>query len=316
MDSDLPAPARPALGRIALQVAVTGIAVAWLATAVDVDALLESLAALPLGILLVAAGWIGLALLGGVVRWQLLLGAYGASRVPSYGWALRVYLVGTFFNTYVPGGVAGEAYRGLAVREAFGGDNSSAAVRGVVVSFVERACGLAGLMLLVSLAISFHPIPGLESVRPAAMIGVAATTAGCGLLGSIHRVAGRLPTALAGPLALAPPLVRPLSFVGAIALSVATQAATAIAGHLLVAHLAPEVTLAESLVVVPTALATQFLPISIGGLGVREAAFVALYGRLGVDVADALAGSLGMFAILLVFGAIGGLLALTPRKRL
>ena len=125
-----------------------------------------------------------------------------------------------------------------------------------------------------------------------------------------------MPPALAGPLALAPPLVRPLPFVGAIAASVATQAATAIAGHGLVVHLAPEVPLAASMVVVPTAAAAQFLPISVGGLGVREAAFVALYGYLGVDSSDALAASLGMFAILLAFAVIGGFLALLTRRKL
>ena len=50
----------------------------------------------------------------------------------------------------------------------------------------------------------------------------------------------------------------------------------------------------------------QMLPISISGLGVREGAFVFLLKRYGVYASDAMALSLLMFGVLVVFALIGG----------
>jgi uncharacterized membrane protein YbhN (UPF0104 family) len=74
----------------------------------------------------------------------------------------------------------------------------------------------------------------------------------------------------------------------------------------------PRITLATSFVCVPIALATQFLPITQGGAGAREAAFVALYGAFGMAGSDALAASLCVFVVMLAVGAVGGI---TPMPR-
>jgi glycosyltransferase 2 family protein len=77
-------------------------------------------------------------------------------------------------------------------------------------------------------------------------------------------------------------------------------------------------TLTASLLIVPLAAATTFLPITVGGAGAREAVYVALCGRLfGMPEADALAASIGLWAAHLVVGGLGGVAQLLrpPEKR-
>jgi uncharacterized membrane protein YbhN (UPF0104 family) len=88
----------------------------------------------------------------------------------------------------------------------------------------------------------------------------------------------------------------------------------AVAGWVLLSSLAP-ISLADSLLVVPLAAATAFLPITVGGTGAREAVYVALCGRLfHMPESDALAASLALWLATLVVGAMGGIAQLIARR--
>jgi uncharacterized membrane protein YbhN (UPF0104 family) len=56
--------------------------------------------------------------------------------------------------------------------------------------------------------------------------------------------------------------------------------------------------------------AAAFFPFTVGGVGVREAAFAALYGAVGVPEASAYADSLCFWATLLISAGIGGVINL------
>jgi len=58
---------------------------------------------------------------------------------------------------------------------------------------------------------------------------------------------------------------------------------------------------------VPVAISISMVPISIAGLGVREGAFVFLFGRVGVSSHEALSLSLAWFSVTLVLSLIGGI---------
>ena len=51
-----------------------------------------------------------------------------------------------------------------------------------------------------------------------------------------------------------------------------------------------------------------FVPITIGGLGIREGVFVGLLGFFAVPPAEAVALSLSVFALQVLAGAVGGIL--------
>ncbi|HET9987659.1 MAG TPA: hypothetical protein VFQ65_04050, partial [Kofleriaceae bacterium] len=87
-----------------------------------------------------------------------------------------------------------------------------------------------------------------------------------------------------------------------------------LAGWVLLAALAP-IGFGASLLVVPLAAATTFLPITVGGAGAREAVFIKLGASLFLmPESDAVAASLALWLAHLVVGAIGGVLQLFERR--
>jgi hypothetical protein len=71
---------------------------------------------------------------------------------------------------------------------------------------------------------------------------------------------------------------------------------------------------AACLVIVPLANLSALLPISISGWGVREGAFVAGFGLVGVAAADAIALSVLFGLLTMMVGIAGGLVWLARRR--
>ena len=124
------------------------------------------------------------------------------------------------------------------------------------------------------------------------------------------RLAPLLPEKLGKPLRALPRLYSLWPFLIAILLSLIIHAANIIAGHVIIHSLEPSVTLAQSAVLMPLIGASAFFPFTVGGAGVREAAFAALYGTVGVPEASAYAASLGFWGTQLFSAAIGGVINL------
>jgi uncharacterized membrane protein YbhN (UPF0104 family) len=245
-----------------------------------------------------------------MVRWRLLLRAYGAIDVPSWPRIAHLYTVGHFYNTYAPGGVGGDVIRGVASRKAFGDLNWASATSGVAVVFVERVIGVSALLVLATGAYLVHPIPRIEDLGLWAVLGLAA--AGAALIGIAiaPRLAPLLPEKLGKPLRALPQLYSLWPFLIAIFLSLIIHSANIVAGHVIMHSLEPSVTLAQSAVVMPLIGASAFFPFTVGGVGVREAAFAALYGTVGVPEASAYAASLGVWGTQLFSAGLGGVVNL------
>lgn len=244
----------------------------------------------------------------GAARWRVLLAAYGAPRRPPLTRLLRVYLVGFFYNTYLPGGVGGDVVRGLVTRSAFG--EQAGATASMTVVLVERVLGLSGLLLVVSGTYLVRPLPGTEGVLPVSALFLLAAIAVVGLLAAGRRA--RLPGRLGAIAASLPSIERPLPFGAALSMSLVTQGLIALTGWVVMASVTGgRVTIGDALVLVPLAMASAYFPFSVGGSGVREAAFVELGTRaLGMSEADALAASLLLFLTQLLIGGAGGVVQL------
>jgi len=84
-----------------------------------------------------------------------------------------------------------------------------------------------------------------------------------------------------------------------------------VTGWLYLREVHPAATFADALFVVPLAAATAILPISVAGLGAREAVFVKLCSQLlGMSAGDGLAASLLIWVTTLMTGVFGGFLQL------
>ncbi|MGB5809248.1 MAG: lysylphosphatidylglycerol synthase transmembrane domain-containing protein, partial [Polyangiales bacterium] len=232
--------------------------------------------------------------------------AYGASQVPSWARLGHLYLVGHFYNTYAPGGVGGDVVRGVASRRAFGDASWASGTSGVAVVFVERVCGVSALLTLAASAYLVWPISGVEHVELVAVLGLLASAGAIFGIAVAHRLSEFLPARLSKPLRALPRLVDGGSFGWAVVLSFLIHIISILAVHAIMLSLFPPVKLSASAVAVPLITASVFFPLTVGGAGLREAAFAALYGAVGVPEAVAYAGSLSIWATQLITAGIGG----------
>jgi uncharacterized membrane protein YbhN (UPF0104 family) len=284
--------------------------IAYIATLIDLDEVKGAFARLSAGALVIAILLVAANVVAGALRWRVLLTAYGAESRPSLGRSIQLYFVSFFFNNYLPGAVAGDVVRGVVTRDAFGDRGATA---GLAVVLVERALGLFGVFLLLAV--------GLAAAGDSLETGSLAVWSAIGIGGSFALVLAlpftrKIAPLLPGPLHRIAEKVPALSsagaFAGAAALSVVTQILVALAGYVLLHAIWPAVDLGASLLIVPLAAATTFLPITVGGAGAREAVYVTLGASLfGMPRGDALAASLALWLAHLLVGAIGGVLQVT-----
>ncbi len=292
------------------RIAVTVAAVAYLASRVEPRDVLHAFQRLSLGAALTAVTVVLFSLVCGMIRWRLLLRAYGAIDLPSWARTAHLYAVGHFYNTYAPGAVGGDVIRGVASRKAFGDLDWAGATSGVAVVFIERVLGFSALLVIATGAYLMYPIPGVENVGLFAALGLAAAAAALIGIAIAPRVVPLLPEKLGKPLRALPRLHSLLPFFIAIFLSLIIHASTVVAGHVIMHSLEPSTTWAQSAVVMPLIGASAFFPFTVGGAGVREAAFAALYGTVGVPEASAYAASLGFWGTQLFSAGLGGVLNL------
>jgi uncharacterized membrane protein YbhN (UPF0104 family) len=290
----------------------TALGIGYILTKIDFHKAGAAFARISAGAWAAAIALVALNVIAGAERWRVLLTAYGAESRPSLVRATRLYFIAFFYNNYLPGAVAGDVVRGVVTRDVFGERGATA---GLAVVLVERALGLFGVFLLLAI--------GLAAAGGALDTGSLWLWSGLGIAGSLALVlalpfARRLAPVLPGKLrALAervPSLTSASSFSLAAVYSVATQALVALAGWVLLRAIDPAVGLGASLLIVPLAAATAFLPITVGGAGAREAVYVTLGASLfHMPEADALAASLALWLAHLVNGALGGILQISER---
>ncbi|MGE0786821.1 MAG: lysylphosphatidylglycerol synthase transmembrane domain-containing protein [Sandaracinaceae bacterium] len=310
--------ARPSFARRALiwafRIGGTAAGFAYIASIVDMDELGTAFGRVGIGAFAAACAMMSLGLVVASLRWRIMLSAYGAEAPPPFLTLVRAYWIGLFYNSFLPGGLGGDIVRGVVTRKAFGERGATASL---TVVFVERALGLTGLLLLVSGTALVRPLPGTEGLLPLCMGGLAASIAAIALLAIGYRLPKERLGRLGKIVGSLPKIERPLSFALALVLSLGTQVISALVGWILLDAVHPAgVRVFDAFVIVPLAMATAFLPFTVGGAGAREATLVTLCAAaLGMNEANALAASLLIFGAQLAVALPGGpLQLLSPRE--
>ena len=291
----------------------TAAGIAYIATLINPDDVGHAFGKMSVVALVIAIILVALNVVAGAARWRALLTAYGAVTRPDLWRATQLYFISFFYNNYLPGAVAGDVVRGVVTREVFGERGATA---GLAVVLVERALGLFGVFLLLAIGLSVAG-SGLDtgSLWIWSGIGIAGSFALVLALPFARRLGRFLPGKLREIAERVPELSSVPAFAIAVIYSVATQVLVALAGYVLLHAIEPRVDLGGSLLIVPLAAATTFLPITVGGAGAREAVFVTLGARLfHMPESDALAASLALWLAHLIVGAIGGIVQLATRR--
>jgi glycosyltransferase 2 family protein len=322
MSEDAPPPPSPVRGALiwTLKVLVSGGLLYVLLSRVDLARLWAIARTASIPWLAAALGLYFVMVVISAWRWDLLLRAQDI-HLP-FRRLLNSFLVATFFNNFLPSNIGGDVVR---IRDTSRVAGSK--TRAATIVLVDRGLGLLGLVFVAATGASLAarlsdavgPLgPGLLWL----LLAAAVTVAGIVLM-LPHRVAqalrplralhqewveeriARLTTALTrfgeSPRALL------VCFAGAILVQAVivgfyAAIATAIDVHVPIAHLA---------LVVPMSLIVQMAPISVNGLGVREATFGFYFTQLGVNLESALALSFIGAGLVMLFSTTGALAYLT-----
>lgn len=290
------------------KVAVAAAAFAYILLRQPWPDLRDALASLSVGAIAGVIVLMSFTVMLGTIRWRFLMSAYGAETRPPFLRMLRVYFVGQFYNTYVPGGVGGDVLRGVVTRGSFADGGATAAV---AIVFVERALGLLGVLTISALAAPLDTHGRLGSkFLPYCAVGVLAVAGLVIAIAQARRVAHYVPRRIATILRSLPVLRRFGPFFVGVVLSVLNQIMVSFCGHILVSSVYPAAELGSSFLAMPLAAGASFFPLSIAGAGPRDAVLVTIYEALGVPRAAAVATALGFLVSTLVVSGFGGILQL------
>jgi uncharacterized membrane protein YbhN (UPF0104 family) len=240
------------------------------------------------------------------VRWQVLLQALDI-HVPLRT-LVHLYFVGAFFNIFLPTGLGGDAVKMAELARSTGRTPEA-----IGATLVDRAIGLWVLFVLAVLALPFS-----VSLLPQGWAPIIALAAVAGVLGGWVVMGTPLVPWLGSKVSLPGQdrlerFYRSVSQLGYRALGRACLVSLVFDVMLILFN----VWIAYGLnVIQPIGIFVLFtpiisfslaLPISIGGLGVREQTYLLLFGSLGVSSSAAAAMSLVNYALTnLVVGLLGG----------
>lgn len=245
-------------------------------------------------------------------RWRLLLRTRGSDA--SIPFLLESYIVGVFFNNFLPSTIGGDVYRAYDSWR-LGQSKSSA----LAVVFVDRFLGLLALMLFALLAL-------LGSNELTASIPLLSVWLGLGTLGMVTFVwlifapPRWLPDFIAGlKLPFGGKILTIveafLAFRGqrtalfkALALSILLQANVVLHYYLIATAINLPIPLLSFFLIIPLATVITMMPISVNGIGVRENAYIFFFAPFAVLRPEAVAFAWIAYGMVVVQGVIGGII--------
>ena len=292
------------------------IALMWRA---DFGAIVDRLRSVNLNFLLLVFLLPHLMIMVSTWKWQIFLRELRVD-LP-FGRLFRVYLIGTFFNNFLPTMVGGDVVRVYTLgREA----KAMSAVAAATV--MERLIGFTALISLLPLALFSRTVterfPAIWYLIPVAAIGFAVTVwialssswlrlgeplRNIRYVGRIVRIHSRIHDSVR----LAARSVSALSITFALSILFYLVAAATI--WVAALSLGAEVSFAYLLATVPLLLLVSMLPISLNGLGITEGGIAVLLVLAGVSLTDAVGVGLLLRGRLLFTALLGGFVFLRYR---
>lgn len=253
-------------------------------------------------------------------RWQVLLRAHDVS-VP-VNRLFSFYLVGMFFNNFLPTSVGGDVVKGLDLYRHSGRGKES-----ITTVFLERYTGLVAIIVigLMALAIGYAYFP--DPVVAILLSGIAVSFVGGTLLVANRSVKSlfltmlqrfHVPKAEKAISALYETFGRYKSqkriLLNAIVLSFIVQFLNILIYILLADGLGINVSWGYFFLFFPIITVISMLPLSFNGLGMREGMLVYLLAKIEVSPAQALSLSLSWFFIVTCISLLGGLIFITRKE--
>lgn len=237
--------------------------------------------------------------------------------VPSLS-VIRAHFAGLAANLGLPGAIGGDAVRAALIQSQL-----KDGARVVAVAATDRLIDMFALLTLAAIgaALTVGQGVGFSAILQAgAILGL--VVLGLFLAPSLADMLWRRFPGLPGKsfvekllAALRGLTQNPLRLVGVFVLSTAIQTGLVLMAYWLAATAGAGIALAPWLFAWPLAKLIAVLPVSINGLGLREASLAGLLTPFGADGAAIVASGLVWQMVLFAAGALGGIILLLTRKK-
>jgi hypothetical protein len=325
---DQNSPATPAASRkryffLMLKLAVTAGLLYWLLSNVSLDEMRSVLAPIQTHHIVAGLALQSIVIILGCLRWWILL--HHVSRSIPFTRALPSFYLGIFFNHLMPTTVGGDAIRVLHMRG--NSPNTKALISSTIM---DRIIGLIGVLIIGTTAIIAFPVVsdsfGLKTVMLFGLIfslGVFPLLASAPFTRLVNKLTIRFQhakkrrwllelTSLCQSYAGAK-----MRLFAALVLTLVLQTLTILTYYMLGNAIGIQLPLTAYFVSISLVFLASALPVSLGGLGIREGVLVGLLVALGVDTQVAISLSLLYLFVYLSASLPGGLVILlggTARK--
>lgn len=225
------------------------------------------------------------------VRWQVLIRQFENERMVLFD-LFRYYLMGMFFNIFFPGAIGGDVIRtqrlskhkGIKVKDA------------TLITVAERLSGVYGLLILLSFSFLFMNFPDGLKVNNILPVWVF----------RISPLLVLICISLVKVILNKYGLFTSYAFISKIVvISLLAQMGDVTIAYVFSQYFGLAVSFSAFLFIMPLVFIATVLPISLGGLGVREGAFSGLMILYGVDSSIAIIISLLMYLVKVGVGIIG-----------
>ncbi len=248
------------------------------------------------------------------LKWRILLAPVDLST--PYLRLLGFYFTGMFFNLFLPTIVGGDAVKALLLARETG-----APARATMSVFMERNTGLCALLLIALVAAYLAPpvrLYGISLVTLTWLLAASYAAANIVLFSpQAYRIADRLiarsplksvRARAASLYEAAIPYTRAMGvLISSILLSIVFQFVVIGVVFLTARALSLSIPLTAAAVFVPLVSLAGMVPVSVNGLGVREALYILLFGRIGIPAELAVSLALLYFAVTVIASLPGGL---------
>jgi len=260
----------------------------------------------------------------GIVRWHVLL--RGAQVVVPISRVALSYLMGLAVNLFIPSTVGGDFARGIDLSVY----TSSSKAKVFATVILDRMCGYVAVVFLTSFSLIF----GYKFVNdPAVLIsfGILASILLIILLILFNKRVFHLMLRIFGRLEMIKkPLIRfheaiilfrlksrikTISY--ALILALLIQIGAVFLLYFIAKSLRIDIAMIYFFIFVPIISAIAMLPITVGGLGLRDSSAVFFFTRIGLSASAAFTLSLMTFFFIMLAGIVGGIVyvfTLRPRR--
>lgn len=287
--------------RILVSAALLGVVLAY----ADVGDIADAVRDGHWGWFVAALAVMAIAVLVGAVRWWLLLEGAGI-HVPARD-AVRPFAASLVLNNLLPTAIAGDVVRTWVI-----GKDRGRLLGAAAATLVDKVTALTCLFVLGWAAYALDPSAVPDSLvvvfawvtAGLAAAFVVAALAAAGVRPILHRLPERFAVMARESWRMLKLWAGSAKLVASmVGLGIAYQVLAVIALILVGKTLGIELGFALAAVCAAIVVVATLIPISVGGLGIREGGFVLLLGEAGIDAADATLISLLSAAVVLFAGA-------------